>query len=123
MICVNELTALKSNKKEILTDLVIILSPFAPHICEELWQLMENIPSISNARFPVFNPEYLVENIIIYPVSFNGKLRLKLNIPAGLSVEEIEQAVLADDKVKKYLRQENPKKVIVVPNKIVNIVT
>ena len=123
MICVNELTTLKCNKREILTDLVIILSPFAPHICEELWELMGNYPSISNARFPVFNPEYLVENIIIYPVSFNGKLRLKLNIPAGLSVEEIEQAVLADNKVKKYLRQENPKKVIVVPNKIVNIVT
>lgn len=122
MICVNELSALKCNKKEILTDLLIILSPFAPHISEELWQLTGNTTSISNAEFPDFNEKYLAEDSIVYPVSFNGKMRVKLTIPAGYSREEIENAVLADEGVRKYLNNEEPKKIIVVPNKIVNIV-
>jgi leucyl-tRNA synthetase len=122
MICVNELGALKCNKRDILTNLVIILSPFAPHISEELWLLLGNETSISNAEFPAYNKEYTLEETIVYPVSFNGKTRLKLNIPAGFSREEIEQAVLADEGVKKYLGNDSPKKIIVVQNKIVNIV-
>jgi leucyl-tRNA synthetase len=122
MICVNELGALKCNKREILTSLVVILSPFAPHICEELWQLLGNETTISTARFPAFNQEYILEETIVYPVSFNGKTRLKLNIPADFNKEEIERAILADDGVKKYLGNNSPKKIIVVQNKIVNIV-
>jgi leucyl-tRNA synthetase len=123
MICVNELTALKCNKRTILTDLVIILSPFAPHISEQLWQLTGNDPSVSAAVYPEFNKEFIVRETIAYPVSFNGKMRLKLDIPAGYGREEIENTVLADERVKKYLNNELPKKIIVVPGKIVNIVT
>ena len=122
MICVNELTALKCNKREILTDLVITLSPFAPHICEELWQLLGNSGSISDALFPEYNKDLIAEETILYPVSFNGKMRLKISIPAGISSQEIETIVLADEGVHKYLRNEAPKKIIIVPNKIVNIV-
>jgi leucyl-tRNA synthetase len=122
MICVNELSALKCNNREVLTDLLIILSPFAPHISEELWQLTGNEPSISNAVFPRFNEDFIAEDSIVYPISFNGKMRVKLNIPSNYSREEIEKAVLADEGVRKYLKNEEPKKIIVVPNKIVNIV-
>lgn len=122
MICVNELGDLKCSKREILEPLTVLLAPFAPHIAEELWSLMGQKPSIADARYPEFNPAYLVESSFEYPVSFNGKMRFKKELPLGISVKEIEEAVLADDNTKKYLDGKPPKKVIIVPNKIVNIV-
>jgi leucyl-tRNA synthetase len=122
MICVNELSSLKCNKRKILNDLIIILSPFAPHIAEELWELSGNQPSVSNAVFPKYNPQYLVEDMVEYPVSFNGKMRLKIKLKADLTPAEIESEVLKDEGVLKFLKGGAPKKVIVVPGKIVNIV-
>jgi len=122
MICVNELTALKCNKKAILQDLLIILSPYAPHIAEELWAKMGNTDSISYAVFPEHNEEYLVESNHKYPVSFNGKMRFTLDLPANMSAADVEQVVLANEQTSKYLDGASPKKVIVVPKKIVNIV-
>lgn len=122
MICVNELSELKCNKKEALSKLLIVLSPFAPHICEELWQLMGNKTSIVDAKFPDFNEKYLVENTKTYPISFNGKVRFTLELDANMSKEEIEKAVFANEKTQKWTENKIPKKVIVVPNKIVNIV-
>ena len=122
MICVNELSSLKCNKRKILNDLIIILSPFAPHIAEELWELSGNQPSVSNAVFPKYNPQYLVEDMVEYPVSFNGKMRLKIKLKADLTPAEIESEVLKDEGVVKFLKDGAPKKVIVVPGKIVNIV-
>lgn len=123
MICVNELTDLRCNKRAILQDLVIVLSPYAPHICEELWVLLGNEPgSLSYTSYPVFNPHYLIEDEFEYPISFNGKMRLKLNLSLSLEGIEIEQAVLANEDVQRYLDGKTPKKVIVVKGKIVNIV-
>ena len=122
MICVNELTALKCNKIEILKDLCLIIHPFAPHITEELWNKLGNKNSISSQQWPSFNEEYLTENEFEYPVSFNGKMRFKLNLSMSLSKEEIERVVLDHEKTAKYLAGVQPKKVIVVPKRIVNIV-
>lgn len=123
MICVNELTDLRCNKRAILRDLVIVLSPYAPHICEELWVLLGNEPgSLSYTSYPVFNPDYLIEDEFEYPISFNGKMRLKLNLSLSLEGIEIEQVVLANEDVQRYLDGKTPKKVIVVKGKIVNIV-
>ena len=122
MICVNELSALKCNKKMILSDLCLIISPYAPHICEELWQKLGNKESISFAKFPKYNPKHLVENSYKYPVSFNGKMRFILELPVNTSKEEIEKEVLKNEKTLKYLEGKTPKKIIVVPRKIVNIV-
>lgn len=123
MICVNELTEQKCSNKSILDQLVIMLSPYAPHIAEELWQRSGNeAGTVTTALFPVFNEEYLVESSIEYPVSFNGKMRFKLPLAATLSAKEVEEAVLASSEAAKYLEGNAPKKVIVVPGKIVNIV-
>ncbi|RPA68934.1 leucine--tRNA ligase [Cyclobacteriaceae bacterium YHN15] len=122
MICVNELTALKCNKREILENLAIIISPYAPHITEELWALLGNKESIIYAEFPEFKGEYLVENSHEYPVSINGKVRAKLPLPLSLGKEEVEKAALSDLTVQKWTDGKTPKKVIVVPGKIVNIV-
>ena len=122
MICVNELSALKCNKKAILSDLCLIISPYAPHICEELWQNLGNKESISFSKFPKYNPKFLVENNHKYPVSFNGKMRFILEIPVNTSKEEVEKQVLKNEKTLKYLEGKTPKKIIVVPGKIVNIV-
>lgn len=123
MICVNELTELKCNKKAILQDLCIVLSPYAPHITEELWSLLGNEPgSLSHAAYPAFNPDYLIENEFAYPVSVNGKMRLNLPLPLSLEAAEIEQAVLASPDVQRYLEGKPVKKVIVVKGRIVNIV-
>ncbi|MCS4436156.1 leucine--tRNA ligase [Aquiflexum gelatinilyticum] len=122
MICVNELSALKCNKREILEPLVVIVSPYAPHIAEELWTLMGHKGSIIYASFPEFKEEFLVENSHEYPVSINGKMRAKLLLPLSLTKEEIEEAALKDDTVLKWTEGKAPKKVIVVPGKIVNIV-
>lgn len=122
MICVNELTALKCNKREILEPLLIILAPYAPHIAEELWAKLGNTESITYAVFPKHNEAYLVESNHKYPVSFNGKMRFMLELPADMSKEAIEKEVLANEQSQKYLEGKTPKKVIVIPQKIVNVV-
>ncbi|MFD2037716.1 leucine--tRNA ligase [Belliella marina] len=122
MICVNELTALKCNKRAILEPLAVLVSPYAPHIAEELWALLGNKDSIIHANFPEFKEEFLVENSHEYPVSINGKMRTKLSLSLSLSKEEIEKAALEDETVQKWLEGNAPKKMIVVPGKIVNIV-
>ncbi|WP_462266353.1 leucine--tRNA ligase [Mucilaginibacter sp.] len=123
MIAVNELTDLKCSKKAILQDMVIILSPYAPHICEELWTLLGNeAGTLSYAAYPKFNPEYLVEDEFAYPVSVNGKTRLNLNISLALDPKGVEEIVLANADVQKYLEGKTPKKVIVVKGRIVNLV-
>jgi leucyl-tRNA synthetase len=122
MICVNELTALKSNNRSILENLVVIISPYAPHITEELWQLLGKVGSIAFAPFPVWNEAYLKENAHEYPVSINGKMRTKLSFPIDASREAIHEAVMANEIVQKWLEGKTPKKVIIVPKKIINIV-
>ena len=123
MICVNDLGALKCHKKSVLRELVILLSPYAPHIAEELWvDLGEQEGSISYASFPVFNAAFLEENDFNYPISFNGKVKLTLAFPVTATPAEIEAAVLANDQVTKHLEGKTPSKVIVVPKRIVNIV-
>jgi leucyl-tRNA synthetase len=122
MIGVNELTDLKCHKRAVLQPLTILLSPFCPHICEELWSLLGHAGSIANAAFPDYEEKYTVENSFEYPVSFNGKLRFKKALPLGISVKEIETAVLSDEQSAKYLDGKTPKKIIVVEGKIVNVV-
>ena len=123
MIAVNELQKLKCNKKAILEPLAVLISPYAPHVCEELWSLLGNTESIDFAPFPALNEAYLVEDEIEYPVSFNGKMRFKLSLSAELSKEEIEEIVMKNEKVIQQLDGAKPKKIIVVPKKIINIVS
>ena len=123
MIAVNELQKLKCNKRVILEPLAVLISPYAPHVCEELWSLLGNTESIDFAPFPALNEAYLVEDEIEYPVSFNGKMRFKLSLSAELSKEEIEEIVMKDEKVTQQLDGAKPKKIIVVPKKIINIVS
>ncbi len=122
MIAVNELTAQKCNCKEVLESLAVLIAPYAPHIAEELWKKLGHEQSISTVVFPVFNNQYLVEDSKEYPVSFNGKMRFKMELPLSLTKDEIETAVMAHEKTQHYLQGRIPKKVIVVPGKIVNIV-
>jgi leucyl-tRNA synthetase len=123
MICANELTDQKCNNKAILQDVIIMLSPYAPHICEELWvKLGKEAGTINHATFPKFDESMLVEANVAYPVSFNGKMRLKIELPTAYSAKEVEEAVLANTDAQKWLDGNTPKKVIVVPGKIVNIV-
>ncbi len=122
MICVNELTELKCHKKEILQDLVVLLASYAPHIAEELWVVLGKAPGVSYASFPQFNEEFIQENSFEYPVSFNGKMRFKLELPKTLSVQEIEKQVLAAEGTQKWTEGKQIRKVIIVPNKIINIV-
>jgi len=122
MICVNELTALKCNKRSVLSDLVIVLAPFAPFISEELWHRLGNRTTVFNSRFPDYNEEYLKENMVKYTVSFNGKARFTLDFAAGTALPEVEQTVLANENSRKWMEGKTPKKVIVVPDKIINIV-
>jgi leucyl-tRNA synthetase len=122
MICVNELTAQKCNERTILEPLAILLSPFASHISEELWSLLGNNTSISQASYPVFEEKYLVESTKNYPVSFNGKMRFTRELSLDLNPKEIEEIILADEQTHKQLQGRTPKKVIVVPGKIINIV-
>ena len=122
MICVNELSELKCNKRSILKELPIILSPYAPHIAEELWSLLGNKESITYADFPAFNEEYLVENSCNYAVSFNGKMRFTIELPANMPAAEVEKNALEHKDAAKWLEGKTPKKVIVVPKKIVNVV-
>jgi leucyl-tRNA synthetase len=122
MIAVNELAALKCNKKEILEPLLVLVSPYAPHIAEELWCKIGYSESIAMASFPIFDGNHLVESSKVYPISFNGKMRFTLELSLELSKEEIEKNVLAHEKTQTQLAGRTPKKVIVVPGKIVNIV-
>jgi len=122
MICVNELTAQKCASRAVLEPLAVLISPYSPHIAEELWQRLGHSESIARAPFPSFDPSYLVESEKEYPVSFNGKLRFKLTLPADLSKEAIEQAVMSHEKTIQQLAGSAPKKVIIVPGKIINIV-
>ena len=122
MICVNELSSLKCNNKSVLEDLLKLLAPFAPHISEELWSLCGNSESITKANFPEFNESFVAENTHEYPVSFNGKMRFKLELSLSLSKDEIEQEVLNCEQAQKWINGKTPKKVIIVPKKIINIV-
>ena len=122
MIAVNELTALKCNKKEILEPLLVLLSPYAPHISEELYRKLGNKTSISTVDFPVFDAAHLVESAKNYPISFNGKMRFTLELSLDLSKEEIEKKVMSNEKTIAQLEGRIPKKVIIVPGKIINIV-
>jgi len=122
MICVNELFTLKCNKKAILEPLLILLAPFAPHISEELYHALGNIDTVFNASFPEYNEEYLKENMVLYPVSFNGKVRFTLEMPTDVSKEEIEKTALSHPQTIKYMEGKTPKKIIIVPGKIINIV-
>ncbi len=122
MICVNELTSLATNKREILKPLLILLSPYAPHIAEELWHAIGEEGSVVTAEWPELNEAYLVEDNFTYPVSFNGKTRFMLSLPATLTLQEVEAAVLSAPEAEKWLEGKTPRKVIVVPKRIVNIV-
>lgn len=122
MICVNELSSMKCNKKQILNDLIITLSPFAPHICEELWHLLGNNDSILNAKWVEHKEEYLAESNFSYPISFNGKTRFYLELPIDLNNKEIEREVLNSNSTAKWAEGKSIIKIIIVPKKIVNIV-
>ena len=122
MIAVNELSAQKCNSKEVLAPLLVLLSPYAPHISEELWSKLGNKESISKASFPKFEEKYLIENVKKYPISFNGKMRFTLELPLALSKDEIESVIMSHEKTIHYLEGKAPKKVIIIPGKIVNIV-
>ena len=122
MICVNELTSLATSKREILKPLLILLSPYAPHIAEELWHAIGEEGSVVTAEWPELNEAYLVEDNFTYPVSFNGKTRFMLSLPVTLTPQEVEAAVLSAPEAEKWLEGKTPRKVIVVPKRIVNIV-
>ena len=122
MICINELTEQKCNNREIIADFTILLSSYAPHISEEIWQKLGNETSVTKANFPTFNASYLVENEVNYPVSFNGKMRFKITLPAEMTKEQVEVEVMKHEKTTHYLEGKSPKKIIVVHKRIINIV-
>lgn len=122
MICVNTLTSLTCTKREVLQDLLRLLAPFAPHIAEELWTLMGNEKSILLAGYPTHNPEYLATSELTYPIAINGKVRAQLNLPSSATKQALEQAALQCNSIQKWLQGATPKKVIIVQNKMINIV-
>lgn len=122
MICVNELQEHKCNKRSVLEPLAILLSPFAPHIAEEIWEKLGHSDSITQATWPQYDESHLTEDEFSYPVSFNGKTRFFISLPADMSAGDVEKMVLADEQATKYLEGKAPKKVIVVPKRIVNVV-
>ena len=122
MVCVNELTNQKCNKREVLEPLVLLMCSYAPHISEELWMLLGHKQGVSYQSFPIFKPSVLIESSHNYPVSFNGKMRFKVEYSLELSKEELEKQILAHEKTIHYLNGVNPKKIIIVPKKIINIV-
>ncbi len=122
MIAVNEFTSLKCNKREILQPLVIAIAPFAPYLAEELWHVLGNEGSVVMATYPEFDERYLQEDIFEYPVSVNGKMRVKIKYPIDKPIPEIQRDVLENDVIKKWLDGKSPKKIIVVPQRIINLV-
>ncbi len=122
MICINELTDQNCKNKEIISDFTILLSPYAPHIAEEIWRKLGNRESIVNTAFPKHKEDFLKEKSINYPISFNGKMRYKISLDVDVSKEEIEKQVMSHEKTAYYLAGKSPKKIIIVPKKIVNIV-
>ena len=122
MICINELTEQKCKSSEIISDFTVLLSSYAPHISEEIWNKLGNTTSVTIADFPKINESYLVEDEVNYPVSFNGKMRFKIALPVEMSKDEVEAEVMKHEKTAHYLEGKTPKKVIVVPKRIVNIV-
>ena len=122
MICVNELTQLKCRNREVLSSLVVLIAPFAPHIAEELWEALGNATTVCDAKWPVFNEDYLKEDTVKYTISFNGKARFTLEFHADADNATIEAAVMADEQSQKWIEGKTPKKVIIVPRKIVNVV-
>lgn len=132
MVCVNDLADLKCHKKEVLQPLLILLAPYAPHIAEELYQHLnavlqstgENVKhkSILDAAYPTFNPDYLIETSKEYPVSVNGKVRTNMNITLNATQEEVEKMVMTNDIIQRWLENRQPKKIIYVRNKMINVV-
>jgi leucyl-tRNA synthetase len=122
MICVNELSAQNCHERAILEPLAVLISPYAPHIAEELWSVLGHAGSISEVSFPLFDAQYLVESEKEYPVSFNGKMRFTLTLPLDLTAAQIEEIVMADERTQKQLEGRAPNKVIIVPGKIINLV-
>ena len=122
MIAINDLQKLKCNKRAILEPLTIIISPYAPHICEELWQILGHNSSIEYVKFPELNEKYLIEDEIEYPVSFNGKMRFKISLPSNLTAPQIEEIIMRDERTLKQLEGKSVKKSIIIPKKIINIV-
>ncbi|SEI00377.1 leucyl-tRNA synthetase [Paenimyroides aquimaris] len=121
MICVNELQQQKCNHRAILEPLAIVISPYAPHIAEELWNMLGHTDSISKQAFPEFEEKYLVESSKEYPVSFNGKMRFKIELPLDLTAEQIEEIIMNDERTQAQLQGKTPKKIIIVPGKIINL--
>ena len=122
MICINELTDQKCNSREIISDFTILLSSYAPHIAEEIWSRLGNKKSVTKVSFPQWNQDYLIEEEINYPVSFNGKTRFTIALASDMKKEDVELEIMQHNKTIKYLGGKKPKKVIVVQNRIVNIV-
>jgi leucyl-tRNA synthetase len=136
MICVNELATMKCHHRAILEPLTVLMSPYAPHIAEELWlglsspnpskggenEISKNYLGISKQPFPIFEEKYLVESEKEYPVSFNGKMRFTLKLPLDLTKEQIQELVLADERTIAQLAGNTPKNIIIVPGKIINLV-
>jgi len=122
MICTNELSDLKCNKRAILEPLSILIAPYAPHLAEELWSLLGHKDSIVDAAYPEFNEDYLKESSFSYPVSFNGKMRFKIDLPIDMEKEEVEKAVLAAEEAQRWIEGKTIRKIIVVPKRIVNVV-
>ena len=122
MVCVNELADLKCNKKEVLEKVLILLTPYAPHIAEELWHQLGNNTTILDAEYPVFEEKYLVETSKEYPVSINGKMRTTIAISLDVDQSEVEKIVLSNEVVQKWLEGKAPKKIIFVKGKMVNVV-
>tara|TARA_B100000886_G_scaffold233730_1_gene163369 strand:+ start:29 stop:403 length:375 start_codon:yes stop_codon:yes gene_type:complete len=122
MICVNKLTTLNCNERSILEPLTILISPFAPHIAEELWWLLGNNNSIVNEKYPIHDDSFLVETEKDYPISFNGKMKFTLKLSLELSDDEIKTIIMNEKRVIKQLKNQTAKKIIIVHGKIINIV-
>ena len=122
MICVNELTSMKCRAREVYEPLVVLLAPFAPHIAEELWHMLGHDTTVCDAEWPTWNEDYLKESMVKYTVLFNGKPRYNIEVPAGTAQDEVQRIALSDAGAERWLDGKQPKKVIVVPNKIVNVV-
>ena len=122
MVCANDLASQKCTSMSLLQDLIVMLSPFAPHLAEEVWHALGHSDSVVDAKWPKLNEDFLKESTITYPISFNGKVRFTMDLPAEMSKAEIEEVVLRSDDTLRYLEGNKPQRVIVVPHKIVNIV-